>query len=567
MRRPETYVTENLCVSQNASILSPRERVHKNCKIASSNSRLEKLRNLSSGSSYPPNGSTGNSQASRTPPSPQSGSSHGGSSSGHSHNGSGSSSSGAQGYFYPGTNMVWFTPGSRPQPPTQLTPHLRNNLINLFFQHREKCFFEVQIARFNVALRTPPDNLDALDPALVTAILLLGCYWSRAASLVALEAQLLDQTKYELSASLVEADRLHDYVRGTNLLVFYYICKGMYDEAEQQICNSARVAIACGMHQIVSSIYQPPTPSTPKGPLRPPRDNIDLGERIHTLWQTFNLDKMVSLIKMSPAYLLGGGPDVNPILVIDTPWPRLMIEYETANLSQMERQSVQDLYNLTSAFGLRPETLVGLEAQGLSLAQRAISHEFAALDAAIQSFIGRLPGLRNGGESGQILATPGHSPINHRLVFIHTLGYTASLQLHQHMRDATSHSRCNIAAQNLTMIVSELTQADYGSLSIGLGVSGTLVAAYLYAKSALTSSKLQHMWVIAGRILVTLTARMSGGVAQQFQSFAMRVLTGLKQLNLVYPPLGKQLLTITRPHTLTLEYPNNPQASRLINYI
>lgn len=41
-----------------------------------------------------------------------------------------------------------------------------------------------------------------------------------------LEAELLEQTKYELSMSYSHADRLHDFIRASNLVAFYYICKG-----------------------------------------------------------------------------------------------------------------------------------------------------------------------------------------------------------------------------------------------------------------------------------------------------------------------------------------------------
>ncbi|KAG9027811.1 hypothetical protein FRB95_007356 [Tulasnella sp. JGI-2019a] len=473
--------------------------------------------------------SSAGSTTSPSPPSPRSLSSHGEgqrSSSGSSQ--SRSRSPRADGELVPGTNMTWNRPGVVPTPPpTEMTRHLRQNLINYFFLHREKCFFEVHVPRFTAALSLSSGNPNALHPALVNAVLLIGCYWARAASLATLESQLLGQVLCELSMSYQQADRLHDHIRASNLVTFYYICKGMHNEAEVQIEHSARVAFLCGMHQIISSIHRPPIPGQHVGLLPPASDNIELGERIHTLWQIFSLDKIVSLITERPACMLGA-PGVDSLLAVTTPWPRLMIEYETMNLSEMERQSVHDLYNLTPVFGLRPETLVGLEAQGLSVAQRAMyistfnyapgAPELDMLDKAIQKYIDRLPGLRNEGGSGQILATQGHSSINHRLVFIRTLGFTASLLLHQHLKDRYSHDRCNIAAQNLAAIVSELTPDDYGRLSIGLG----------------------HLWVTTGCILVSLTEKVSSSGAQHFRGIASTVLSGLKQLSIVYPPLGFQ---------------------------
>jgi len=188
-------------------------------------------------------------------------------------------------------------------------------------------------------------------------------------------------------------------------------------------------------------------------------------------------------------------------------------------------------------YGQRPETLFGLQAQGLSLAHRALSlanqtissgpQDFATLDLAIENYIARLPGLRNGGDSGEILATPGLSPINHQVVFIRTLGYTASLVLHhkqQRSLDDASSYRCSVAAHNIASIISELSFADYGSVFIGLG----------------------HAWFAAGQVLVSLSRRLGAGAGQQYQDSAVAVVNALKQLSKVYLPLGFQYKQLHR---------------------
>lgn len=98
--------------------------------------------------------------------------------------------------------------------------------IQVFFQNREKCFFEIHIERFSASLLLRPDNSRAPHPALVNGILLVGCYFSRAPSLVGRESYFLTQAVHGLSASFDQTDRLHDFVRASNLVTFYYLCKG-----------------------------------------------------------------------------------------------------------------------------------------------------------------------------------------------------------------------------------------------------------------------------------------------------------------------------------------------------
>lgn len=96
-------------------------------------------------------------------------------------------------------------------------------------------------------------------------------------------------------------------------------------------------------------------------------------------------------------------------------------------------------------------------------------HLFAALDAAIESYIARMPSLRGQGLLHPGLAS-GSSSVNHQVIFIRTLGFTSSLVLHQHATDNFSHSRCGTASHYLASIISAMTPADYGSVFIGLGV-------------------------------------------------------------------------------------------------
>lgn len=172
--------------------------------------------------------------------------------------------------------------------------------------NREKCYFEVHAASFMAALAVSEGSPEALHPALIDAVLLVGIYFSRAPSLDRYEAIYLAQARQKLSDSYNHTDRLHDFVRASNLITFYYLCKGKhrplppfsrwapnmsmflgrYPEAYEQVVSSLHMAVTCGMHQISSSVWRPISPSASSNTfLPPPRNGIDIGERIHTFWQ------------------------------------------------------------------------------------------------------------------------------------------------------------------------------------------------------------------------------------------------------------------------------------------
>lgn len=53
-------------------------------------------------------------------------------------------------------------------------------------------------------------------------------------------------------------------------------------------------------------------------------------------FQTFCLDKLISMATSQPAHLLAD-PAVDPSLAVTTPWPRLIIEYETVRVIRLHR--------------------------------------------------------------------------------------------------------------------------------------------------------------------------------------------------------------------------------------
>ncbi|KAG8902283.1 hypothetical protein FRC01_009625 [Tulasnella sp. 417] len=428
-------------------------------------------------------------------------------------------------------NMVWnndpIAIANLHLQPSDLSPRLRKDLIGIFLQNREKCYFDLHVGRFIASLSLPPADPQAPHPTLVDAILLVGCYFSRDPSLAGYESGLLVAANSHLSTSFHHTDRLHDFIRASNLIAFYYFCKGMYPEAYQQIITSCNMVVTCGLHQIPSSAWTPMGEEDSDKFLPYPEDAVEQGERIHTFWQTFCLEKMILMVISRPAYLLGG-PDSDPLLQISTPWPHVISDYEIGAVSDLDKRSVTHLFlNQMSTLPGRLETLDSLRSQGYALVYKAVHlsserpapQQILMTDSAIQTFTSRLPYLKNSGACGEIPATPGLSPTNYRIVTIHTLAHVASLILHQHGADVSARRRCTTAAQGVAAVIGNLTDADYPELFIGLG----------------------HLWYLAGQILLTIAANADGPVAEQNRNWALMIISALKRISMVYPPLGFQL--------------------------
>lgn len=93
---------------------------------------------------------------------------------------------------------------------------------------------------------------------------------------------------------------------------------------------------------------------------------------------------------LQPACLPGLPTPYDPLMQVTTPWPRTILDYATVsltssllcalfiligtqgNVSDMEHNSVASLFNPQQVtFGSRPETLVSLRTQSLTLAHKA----------------------------------------------------------------------------------------------------------------------------------------------------------------------------------------------------
>lgn len=98
--------------------------------------------------------------------------------------------------------------------------------IETFLQNQDKCLLDLHGPRFTAAVTLPSTDPRAPHPAFVQAAMLIGCYFSRSPSLSDYEVRFLAQARREMAMSAQNADRLHDYIRASNLVAFYYFSKG-----------------------------------------------------------------------------------------------------------------------------------------------------------------------------------------------------------------------------------------------------------------------------------------------------------------------------------------------------
>ncbi|KAG8907403.1 hypothetical protein FRB99_004428 [Tulasnella sp. 403] len=426
-----------------------------------------------------------------------------------------------------GINWIW-NPAPAPVNPAylhELPSRLRDSLIETFLQNRDRCCLDLHVGRFIAALSIPPNDHRALHPALVQAVLLIGSYFSRSPSMTDYEVRFLAQARHDLTLSVTNADRLHDFVRASNLVAFYYFCKGNYTEAYQQVSASSNMAMSCGLHQIHSSVWRPGSGM----------DDGDQQFLNHPVDNTVCFDKVMSMVVGRPSHL-ANGPLADPAFRVTTPWPRLIQDYETAAVSDQECHSVESLYNTRLVHPMaRPETLTSLRVQGLCLLHYAyhLSHvvnpvpqDVHLLHTAIQYYQARLPGIRNAGEMGEIPATLGVSPVNQRLVLIRTLPLVATLVLFQHGGDSEARRQCGIASQGIVAIIAELADDDYSGLFVGLG----------------------HIWNLTCQIMINISRAAIAGTREQVNRNLAVVMRALKKLSIVYPLLGFQVQQLELMH-------------------
>ncbi|KAG9100001.1 hypothetical protein FRC06_004640 [Ceratobasidium sp. 370] len=233
---------------------------------------------------------------------------------------------------------------------------MQQHLLGIFLPRRWELGTEIDVSRLWASLSQPAAKQP--HPCFLNGMYLVACSFSGDKTLEDLEPVFLAKTRKGMELSLVQGDRLIDFIRASSLLSFYYYSKGRLLEGHHLSSTTARFMIACGLHRMSAIRWRPQSeyghidivdggfPGGQNAILRDtdgpsliprPRDTIERNEYIHAFWQVYMQD-------------LGGGlVTALPISVADseitTSWPTPLTD-DTFTI-QSDYQTIIPLYSGT----------------------------------------------------------------------------------------------------------------------------------------------------------------------------------------------------------------------------
>ncbi|KAI0081436.1 hypothetical protein K474DRAFT_1682025 [Panus rudis PR-1116 ss-1] len=337
-------------------------------------------------------------------------------------------------------------------------------LIEIFLEHRHQCAFDVHIQRFQNSLNLAPHERP--HPALLDAIYLMGCYFSRSSSFTVLEPHFLKRALRGISDAMQDNDRVINVLQASCLLALYFFAKGRILEGYYHSSIAARLAVSLGLHQIKThhwfqSQFASPSPgsSSEEMPLAkssvqlaPPADAIQSEERVSAFWQVFMVDRAWSVATGLPAAL---PDDEHPQAQIETMWP--------TPLSQLTaHDGVIPRYDLVATYPtLRAKAVTIFEGSFrlASASAKGTSHwlEHRAMEMSLSQLSANLPPVRVDSESNSIPL------IDIDLLTIHTLVQVSIIHLHRELADTNqeSYQKCIVAANTVTAYLRQLSDNEF----------------------------------------------------------------------------------------------------------
>jgi hypothetical protein len=173
--------------------------------------------------------------------------------------------------------------------------------------HRHQAHFDYIGSRLIQSLSNPSSSASRPSsrphPCLINAIYLFASHFSRSPAIAPYDALFLARARAGMQAAIAVQDRLLDIIQAGCLISLYLYFKSRVLEGYQLGGAIARLAIACGLHQIESPLFSGGLSATgkaekneeeapklkvedPVGIGLPETDSLaELGDRMHTFWQ------------------------------------------------------------------------------------------------------------------------------------------------------------------------------------------------------------------------------------------------------------------------------------------
>ncbi|KAJ3740490.1 hypothetical protein DFH05DRAFT_1529088 [Lentinula detonsa] len=368
-------------------------------------------------------------------------------------------------------------------PATPLPFENKKILLEVFIAHRHQCWFFSDTTRLDILSKG--DSLDGMPeahPALMNALYLLACHFSRSPYFSELEPVFLTRALREITVALDNQDRLVDVVQASSLLAIYLYANSRILEGYCHSFSAARLAVGLGLHQIqYTDLAQPTTTSSsspadrssPTGVMNlnatnasssiassPPKNQSELRERISTFWQVFMVDRCWSVANGLPVALPDGEHHQGRI---KTPWPDAALDDGAAAAGVFDPLG-------------NPVYMPSLKAKAAALYERTFRlsssaqpnwAEFAATSNALQRFLSSLP-LFLGFEPWRNQAPF----IDVELLTIHTIANVCTI----HMNKSNLEMENLQAANYVLSLIRQLGQTDYEWLDPLISACWTTVA-------------------------------------------------------------------------------------------
>ncbi|CEL51527.1 hypothetical protein RSOLAG1IB_00062 [Rhizoctonia solani AG-1 IB] len=395
-----------------------------------------------------------------------------------------------------------------PDPP----PHVFARLIDIFFQRHSQCGFELHIGRVRRALQ--PDAPEALTPALLNSMLLMGCYFAREQELKIWEDDFFERTKWAIEENITLAhsggdgkyNSLH-HVQAMSMFGLYYYFKGRLLEGHVHTAHTTRLAVALGLHKLNSRIFRPaPEVSASKQPLGiqrwHPRNPVELGEAINLWWSCMDTELAGSTLNGLP-------PCVSLEDDVTTVWPRLLSDFESGQPLPNDDYSVNSLLDPETSsivVSVSRDNVKSLIAKSYILMvwaakldiERVANHQgseewwirFEKCDQAINQFMMTMPPVRLSRNVEELAY----------LIIVHTAIYCSQLQLHNALAEfelamgahrypngrnpdgslgGISYARCNEACRATVLAAAIVVDIDMSYMLMFIGIAWVCVAEVL----------------------------------------------------------------------------------------
>ncbi|KAJ3768445.1 hypothetical protein FB446DRAFT_276856 [Lentinula raphanica] len=353
-------------------------------------------------------------------------------------------------------------------PSTPLPFENKKILLELFIAHRHQCWFFSDTTRFD--LLSNGNSLVGLPephPALMNALYLLACHFSRSPYFSELEQTFLTRTLREITVALDNQDRLVDVVQASSLLAIYLYANSRILEGYCHSFSAARLAVGLGLHQLQYSDLAKSTNTSPPGDRpsptgvmglsatssptssiasSPPKDQSELRERISTFWQVFMVDRCWSVANGLPVALPDGEHHQGRI---KTPWPDAALDDRAPAATGLFDSSGNPVY------------MPSLKAKAAALYERTFRlsssaqpnwAEFTATSTALQRFLSSLPvflGFEPWRDQAPFLDV--------ELLAVHTIANVCTI----HMNKSNLELENLQAANYVLTLIKQLGQTDY----------------------------------------------------------------------------------------------------------